>query len=300
MGTALGRGLEDVQVEVVTDAVAQLGEGPVWDARESVLWWLDIPGEALHRYDPATGEDTAVDLGRQVGSLVPRAEGGLVLATPEGFVAYDPATRAETLLAAVEGDNDATRMNDGKCDRQGRFWAGTMAYEFTTGAGSFYKFDVDGTVTKTVEGVTISNGLAWTADDRNLYYIVTMAGSVDAFDFDAAAGTIANRRPVVKINGTDGLPDGMAIDAEGFLWVALFNGSAVHRYSPEGALDGVLKIPAAKVTCCAFGGDDLGDLYVTTASHELSDDERAAQPHAGKLFRCRPGVTGTPVNAYGG
>lgn len=286
----------DVVVERVGEARAVLGEGPVWDERESVLWWLDIPGEQLHRYDPATGQDGAVDLGRQVGALVPRRSGGLVLATPEGFVGYDPATGAETLIAPAEQDDETTRMNDGKCDRQGRFWAGTMAYDFKPGAAAFYRLDPDGTVTQMLSRCTISNGLAWTADDRTMYYIDSPTGSVDAFDFDAEAGAISNRRPLVKISESDGLPDGMCIDAEGFLWVALYNGGAVHRYGPDGRLDGVLDIPTGQVTCCAFGGPDLGDLYITTASVDVSADDAAA----GGLYRCRPGVTGTPVNAFAG
>jgi sugar lactone lactonase YvrE len=290
----------DGTIERVGDVRAVLGEGPVWDPRTSVLWWLDIPGEALHRYDPATGDDTATALGRQVGALALRQSGGLVLATPEGFVAYDPATGAEELLAAVEDDDPATRMNDGKCDRQGRFWAGTMAYEFTPGAASFYKLDTDLTVTKAFGDCTISNGLAWSADDKTLYYIDTMTNSVEAFDFDAAAGALSNRRPLVKIAESDGLPDGMCIDAQGYLWVALFGGGAVHRYSPEGALDFVLPVPASKVTCCAFAGDDLGDLYITTASLDLTDEDLAGQPQAGGLFRCRPGVSGTPSNMFAG
>lgn len=290
----------DIAVERVGDVRALLGEGPVWDERESVLWWLDIPGETLHRYDPATENDETHDLGRQVGALVPRASGGLVLATPEGFVAFDWATKSESLIAPVEQDDATTRMNDGKCDRRGRFWAGTMAYDARPGAGGFYRLDVDGSVVQAIDGVTISNGLAWTADDATLYYIDSPTGSVDVFDFDIEAGTIANRRSLVKIAESDGLPDGMAIDAEGCLWVALFGGGAVHRYTPDGVLDAVLPVPASKVTCCAFAGDDLGDLYITTASLDMSDEELAAQPGAGGLFRCRPGATGTPVNSYAG
>lgn len=284
----------DASVERVGDVRAQLGEGPVWDERESVLWWLDIPGESLHRYDPSCGEDTAVALGQQVGALVPRASGGLVLATPDGFVAYDPATGKRELLASVEQDNVLTRMNDGKCDRQGRFFAGTMAYDFVGGAGSFYRLDPDGSVTRLLADLTISNGLAWSADDSTLYYIDSMAHGIDALDFDASSGAVSNRRQIVKIDESEGIPDGMCIDAEGYLWVALFGGGAVRRYSTEGELKGVVELPAAKVTCCAFAGDDWSDLYITTAS----DDD--GNPATGGLYRCRPGVAGTPVNAFTG
>src|SRR5581483_4723518 len=217
----------DARLEAVVDIPAVLGEGPVWDEREGVLWWLDIPGQALHRFDPATGDDQSQALGQEVGSLVLRQSGGLVLATPDGFVAYDWARGRGDLLASVESDNATTRMNDGKCDRQGRFFAGTMAYDFTPGAGAFYVMDADHNVRKLFGDVTISNGLAWSADDSTLYYIDTMTGSVEAFDFDIAAATLSDRRTVVKISESDGLPDGMCIDPEGYLWVALFNGGAV-------------------------------------------------------------------------
>jgi sugar lactone lactonase YvrE len=281
-----------VEVERVGGVRAILGEGPVWDVRDKVLWWLDIPGENLHRHNPATGADDTWALGRQVGALVPRESGGIVLATPEGFVAFDPATAAETVLASVEADDADTRMNDGKCDRAGRFYAGTMAYDYKTGVGSFYRLDPDGTVTKLFGGTSISNGLAWSADDSTLFYIDSPTGSVDAFDFDASSGTLANRRPVAKID--EALPDGMCIDDESFLWVALYGGGAVHRYSPDGTLDGVLEVPARNVTCCAFGGDDWGDLYITTARGDEDD------PAGGALYRCRPGVTGPPVNVFTG
>lgn len=272
-------------VERVGDTDAELGEGPVWDPREAVLWWLDIPGARLHRTDPATGATVSTELGQQVGALAVRDSGGLVLATPDGFVAFDPATGRRELLAPVEADDGGTRMNDGKCDSRGRFWAGTMAYDFRSGAGSFYRLDPDGTVTTMLTGVTISNGLGWSADEKTMYYIDTMTGLVEAFDFDVDQGSISNRRPVVKITEGDGLPDGMCVDAEGCLWVALYGGSAVHRYRPDGSLDRIVELPVVNVTCCAFGGPDLSDLYITTG---------------GGLYRCRPGVQGTPAHTYAG
>jgi sugar lactone lactonase YvrE len=275
----------NASVERVGDITPQLGEGPAWDERDSALWWLDIPGEALHRYDPDSGDDSVWSLGQQVGSLAPRASGGLVLATPDGFVAFDPATGKRSLLAAVEQDNVLTRMNDGKCDRQGRYFAGTMAYDFAGGAGSFYRLDPDGSVTRLLERVTISNGLAWSADDTTLYYIDSMAGGVDAFDFDASTGSISGRRQAIKIEMSEGIPDGMCIDAEDCLWVALYGGACVRRYSPDGELLGVVEVPAKNVTCCAFAGPDLDELYITAV---------------GGLYRCRPGVRGVPVNAFAG
>jgi sugar lactone lactonase YvrE len=287
-------------VERVVGPGAILGEGPVWDEREHVLWWLDIPGKALHRFDPSSGDDDVIPFDDSVGALVPRASGGLVLATPNGFEAFDPSNEARELLAPVEPDNAGNRLNDGKCDRRGRFWAGTMAYDNHAGAGSLYRLDVDLSVSVHVAGVTISNGLAWSADDTTFFYIDTMANSVDAFDFDARDGTIANRRPIIEIPQADGLPDGMCIDAEGYLWVALYGGGAVRRYSPGGALDRIIELPASQVTCCAFAGPDLDVLYITTAAQHFTDADRARYPDAGSLYRLRPGVTGTPVNSFAG
>ena len=287
-------------VRVLTPGV-ELGEGPAWDERRGVLVWVDIWAGHVHLYDPASGSDRHLAVGQPVGAAVPRRSGGLVLAVRDGFAFLDDDGTL-TVVAEVEVDRPENRMNDGKCDRHGRFWAGTMAGEYwrRTGAGALYRLDPDGSVTKMVDGVTISNGLAWSADDRTMYYIDTPTQRVDAFDYDADTGDIANRRPVVQIPKEDGSPDGMTIDAEGFLWVALYGGSAVHRYSPDGELERVVRLPASNVTSCAFGGPDLDDLFITSARQELSDEQLAAQLHAGALFDHRPGVRGLPVERFAG
>lgn len=288
-----------VDVELVADARAELGEGPVWDERDAVLWWVDIPGKVLHRFDPETGDDSTAAEGLEIGCLAPRASGGLVLALPDRFVSFDPARGSHDVLASVDV-GEGVRMNDGKCDPRGRFWAGSMAYDFTDGAGAFYRLDADHRVHRVLDSVTCSNGLAWSADELLLYYIDTGTGGIDVFDVDPDAATLSNRRRLVDIAPDDGAPDGMTIDSDGHLWVSLFNGGAVRRYTPKGDLDAVVELPVRQVTCCAFGGDDLADLYITTASYGFTPEDREEQPAAGGLFRCRPGVTGTPVNAYAG
>lgn len=287
-------------LERVVGPGAVLGEGPVWDERDGVLWWLDIPGQALHRFDPAAGHDDATALGYQVGALVLRTSGGLVLATPQGFEAFDPDRGERSLLVAADADNPLTRMNDGKCDPAGRFYAGTMAYDGAAGAGAFYRLDPDLAVTKLFGDTTISNGLAWSADGATLYYIDSMTHRVDAFDVDLATGALDGRRPFVHIDATPGVPDGMCIDEDGFLWVALFDGAAVHRYSPSGDLDRIVEVPALQVTCCAFGGPDYDELYITTAAQNMSDEDRRLQPDAGSMFRLRPGVAGPPPYPFSG
>ncbi len=287
-------------VELLVDAHAKVGEGPVWDTLDSVLYWVDILSNAVHRYDPATGADQTFDVGQAVGAVALRAAGGLLLALRDGFGVLGTTTGQVALRTPVEQDTPATRMNDGKPDPAGRFWGGTMAFSAEPGRGSFYRLDRDWTVTKLFGGVTISNGLDWSLGGRTMYYIDSTTQYVDAFDFDPDQGQIGNRRHLIEIPAEVGLPDGMTLDAEGFLWVVLHGAGAIHRYAEDGRLDRVVRLPASQATCCAFGGPDLTDLYITTAAQGLSPERLAEQPHAGGLFKYRPGVPGRPPNRFGG
>lgn len=287
-------------VELLVDAHAIVGEGPFWHHEEAVLYWVDITGKLVHRYDPASGRDTTIDVGQTVGAARPRRSGGLVLALQDGFAALDTATGGVEWLAEVEKDDPTNRMNDGACDSAGRFWAGTMSFTERTGAGSLYRLDADHRVTRMLGDLTIANGIGWSPDDLIMYYIDSTTGRLDAFDFDAAQGTIANRRTVAEMALPGAVPDGLTVDAEGYIWVALWGGWCVRRYAPDGRLDRTIELPVSQVSACAFGGRDLEDLYITSASANLSDERRAREPHAGGLFRCRPGVRGLPVHAYGG
>jgi sugar lactone lactonase YvrE len=217
-----------------------------------------------------------------------------------GFHTLDWHNRELMLLAPVEADDPQARINDGAVDSRGRFWAGTMNMAERQGAGALYRLDTDRTLTKVLSGVTISNGICWNADDSRMYFIDTPRRGIDMFEFDADNGTISDGVRLANIPAEQGLPDGMVIDAEGFLWVALWDGAAVHRYTPFGELDRVIPIPTSRPTKVAFGGDDLGDLYITTASTGLSPEQLAAEPNAGGLFRLRPGVVGMPAPAYEG
>ena len=285
-------------IEVVSERRAELGEGPAWDSRSSELAWVDITAGRVCFLGPGGAERT-VEVGQPVSAVVPRASGGHVLALRDGFAALaDDGT--VTTLAHVEHDRPGNRMNDGKCDRHGRLWAGTMAFDETPGAGALYRLDADGTVSTILEGVTISNGLAWSRDERAMYYIDTPTQRVDQLDYDPASGAVENRRPLFEIPPAAGSPDGMALDAEGFLWVALYGGGAVRRYAPDGALDRVIELPATCVTSCAFGGPELEDLYITCARHGLSPEQLTREPLAGALFHHRPGVAGLPTESFGG
>jgi sugar lactone lactonase YvrE len=284
-------------VEVIVEAMAELGEGPVWDARSGRLAWVDILGRRLHLTDPATGATESVEVPLDVGAVAPRAAGGFIAALQDGFwiIGDGPSRRVATIPEARPG----LRFNDGKCDPAGRFWAGTMAYDEAPGAGSLYRLGPTGAPVRMLDGVSISNGLAWGADGRTMFYIDSPNRLVEAFSFTMKTGDIADRRVAVRIAAGAGGPDGMTIDAEGGLWVALWDGAAVHRYI-DGRLDRVIALPVTRPTSCAFGGPDMDELFVTSAWTGLTPAERAAQPLAGSLFRVRPGVHGDAPTMYAG
>jgi sugar lactone lactonase YvrE len=285
--------------EIAIDSRATLGEGPVWDEQRQLLLWLDILPGLVHRFDPATGSDDVFRVGKPVGSAGLRRSGGLVLAVEDGFALLDEDWQ-RVGQAVVEHPGPRARFNEGKCDPAGRFLAGTMAYDLTPGEGSLYRLDPDLTVTKLLDGVTISNGLTWSADGTTMYYIDSPTQGVDAFDYDPGTGRLTNRRRIVDIPTTAGLPDGMTIDAEGCLWVALYGGAAVHRYTPEGRLDTTLSFPVTNITCPVFGGPRLGLLYVTSARDGLDERQLAAQPHAGAVFTADVGAQGLPGLRFAG
>jgi sugar lactone lactonase YvrE len=286
------------EVELVLDARAELGEGPVWDEAGQQLVWVDIMAGRVHFFRPGTGACRTLRADRPVGAAALSKRGGLVLAVPEGFLRLDPETGLLTPLAALPVPSPDIRMNDGKCDRAGRFWAGTMAMDERAGAGKLFRLDATGAVTAMIADVTISNGIDWSPDERRMYYIDSGTGRIDVCDWNLEQGRISNRRPFVFFPAQAGLPDGLTVDAEGGVWVALWGGGALHRYRPDGHLDRVVLLPVTHPTSCAFGGSDLRDLYVTSARVALGPEERARQPSAGGVFRLRPGVAGRLPNMF--
>lgn len=278
---------------------AILGEGPVW--YDNHLLWVDILGNKVLRYTPVSGNEEHFDCDDMVGTVVQDANGGMIAAVLDRIVRIDPASKTQTELCKVESELAHTRLNDGKCDPAGRLWVGTLDLPETAASGSLYRVDPDASVSKLYEGVTVSNGLVW-ADDI-FYYIDSPRRTVMAFDYDAAAGTITNERVAIDLEalGVKGYPDGMTLDNEGNLWVCRWAGFGVTCFEPKtAAILHELELPVANVTACAFGGPELQDLYITTASKGLSDEEKAAQPLAGRLFHCRPGATGLPAPVFAG
>jgi len=282
----------------VAVAAARLGEGPRWDAATQTLLWVDIPAKRVHRYDPATGTDTTQQVADVVSLALPRRRGGVVMGLPDGLHLLDG--ERSPLLAAIEPEQAGTRTNDGACDAAGRLWVGTMALDERSPVAGLYRVDADLTVTTMLSGTTISNGLGWSPDDTRFYFIDSPTCRIDVFDFDAASGALENRRPLAAVEVEGAVPDGMTVDGEGCVWVALHGGWGLRRYSPNGELLAEVDLPIARITSCCFGGPDLSDLYVTTRREGLSEAEAAGQPLAGALLRLDVGVAGLPTHAFSG
>jgi sugar lactone lactonase YvrE len=290
-----------MDAELLLDAKATLGEGALWDSRRQRLLWVDIEGHTVHLFDPQTGVDEAIDVGQLVSTVVPRTRGGLMLGVHHGFAALDLSTRKLEVLADPESDVPENRFNDGKCDPAGRFWAGTYSLARKTEAASLWCLDTDLSVRRMLEGVTNSNGIAWSLDGTTMYYIDTATRRVDAFDYRVETGQISNRRAVVVVPEELGKPDGMTLDAEGMLWVALWGGGRVTRWDPgTGKLLQTIHVPAARTSSCALGGPQLDELFITTARIGATEEELRREPHAGGIFVARPGVTGAAALEFAG
>ena len=287
---------------LIQDAKAEHGEGPAWDARDSVLYWVDITASKVHCLRPESGEDHVIDTGTLVGAVAPRSSGGLVAALADGFAFIDTKTGEVTRITDPERDIQGNRFNDGKCDPAGRFWAGTMSQDGSRkGAGSLYRFDPDRSVTRILGDITVSNGLCWSPDHTTMYFIDTPTFEIWAFDYDIDTGDIGNKRAVVRIPKEVGFPDGMTGDADGMLWVAHFGGSCVCRWNPAtGELVETIQLPVSQVSCCVFGGPDLTTLYLTTSRLGLDDDALRQQPSAGGVFRSETHVQGVPTYQFAG
>ncbi|MEV4338320.1 SMP-30/gluconolactonase/LRE family protein [Streptomyces sp. NPDC049590] len=277
--------------EVAVAAQATLGEGPTWDPATGTLLWLDILGMRLHTYDPVTGRRTVRTTPQHVGAAKPRAGGGLVLNLRDGIGLLDPDGTFRWLHhEPVPG----RRGNDAAVAPDGSLWAGTMRYDEATGGGTLSRLAGDGSARTVLGDVTVSNGTGWSPDGRLMYYVDTPTRRVDVFDHDAEG--VRNRRPLAEIEEGAGYPDGLTVDADGCVWVALWDGGAVRRYTPDGTLDRVIPLPTPRTTACAFGGPALTDLYVTTARTGLD----APHPLSGSLLVIPNAGKGLPQPAFEG
>jgi sugar lactone lactonase YvrE len=282
-----------------------LGESPIWLSDQGVVVWVDIRSGILHRLDPVTGERSATEFPTPLGFVLPRRGGGLVVGVGMSIVLVDPDGSRRTLVA-VEDPTPGNRFNDARCDAQGRLWAGTINVPAVIGAPrvegtcALYRIDPDGSHEIVIDGITVSNGLGWLDEGRTLLHTDTHTQRITRYTVDVETGQVSDPQVWAEIDRAHGIPDGMTIDAEDCVWVALFSGGELRRYAPSGEILARYRVPVTGVTCPTFGGPELTDLYATSATLFLTPDEIEQQRVAGSLFRARAGVAGRPELAFAG
>ena len=293
-----------MEITCVVDARAELGESTYWDPAAEVLWWIDIYGPTIHRFDPATGRNESWPAPEYPGCLAVRESGGLVVSLASGFHFFDPATGTFTPIVDPERDVADSRFNDGKTDREGRFWSGTMweaPGKEPAKIGALWRLDRDLTAHKVIAGVGCSNGLAWSPDSKTMYFTDSHTHFVWAYDFDKATGTVENRRVFIDFSVEGFIVDGATVDAEGPYWLTVPFKGKVLAYDPAGRLIRSIDLPVDLPTCCEFGGKDLDTLYVTTAVYSRAPRGGSSGPQAGSLFAITGlGVKGLPLVPFGG
>jgi len=286
----------DRRLEVLTDLICSCGEGPVWDSENARLYWIDIPVGDILCFSIKENKIEKFSVEQKIGSIALAGSGRLIAALKSGFYAIDFPGKQMAWIVNPESDKPQNRFNDGKCDPAGRFWAGSMSDGGVARSGTLYTLEKNGSVSKKLEGLSIPNGMAWDLNKCKYYHIDTPTNQVVAYDYDDLSGGIENGKVVVEIDKKEGVPDGMTIDSEGMLWIAHWNGGRVSRWDPDSAekLEEIL-LPVAKVTSCIFGGENMDELFITTARIGLSEEELIREPLAGKTFVLKQvDVTGVP------
>lgn len=279
---------------------SQLGEGAIWNYKTQEFYWIDIEGKLLHIYNPETKENRSFETPSRIGTVVPYTQNEAVVALEDGIYKLNINTGAVSLLSDVEAQMTENRFNDGKCDPLGNLWVGSMHLKQSKPHASLYKVNDQGEAIKMVDSVTISNGIVWTSDAKTMYYIDTPTSKIMAYDYDINTGTISNERVAVEVSLEDGYPDGMTIDSEDMLWVGLWNGNAIAHFNPKtGELMSKIKVPAHNITACAFGGENLDILYITTARIDMTPEELDSLPLSGSVFKVVPGVKGVKASFFG-
>lgn len=285
----------------INDTRGTLAEGPCWDERNQLLYWVDIKEKEVHIYDPASSSDRKIGVGQFAGAVVLKKSGGAVAVLHKGFYSIDLETEKVTHIATPKSHPETNRFNDGKCDAAGRFWAGTCELSEKEPLGELYCLEPDHTVRTVLTGVYISNGISWSPDNTTMYYIDSPTRVVMAYDYDLASGTISNGRVAVRIPEGGGFPDGMTTDVEGMIWVAQWGGWQVSRWNPNtGEMIDAVPIPVERVSSCIFGGPNMDELYITTAKPDPADPKADEQPYAGGIFRVKAGIKGLPSYRFGG
>jgi len=287
-------------VQCIWPAEAILGEAPFWSADEAILYWVDIDGKTVLRIEPETGHRQIFQQDHEVGCIIPRKNGGFVAGIDSGIAYVNADLTAIDLFTSPEKDIPDSRFNDGKCDRHGRFWVASADRNEAEPIGALYCLNGSGRLIRTLSGIMIGNGIGWSPDDRTMYFTDSGYGTIYAFDYDIKTGTAENRRVFRQVDNRDGMPDGLTVDAEGFIWSAHWGGWRITRYDPEGRIDRVVDMPVPNVTSLTFGGPNLDQLFVTTARLGLSNQELDEAPLAGGLFVVEAGVKGIPEEPYAG
>ncbi len=294
--------MDVLEAECVAREEAIVGESPVWSPSEHRLYWCDITGQKIHRYDPESGKNETFHLPEPVTAIALCSLGSLLLSLKKDFALYDLESGQLTYRGDPEQDKPENRFNDAKCDRQGRFWAGTMDnVKWKSPAGALYRFDPDGTISCHQRNVCCANGMGWSPDNRTMYFTESFRYAVYAYDFDAETGTISNRREFASLDpASGGFPDGLTVDAEGHVWSVHNAIGKVVRYSPEGKIECEVRLPVPRPCGCIFGGENLDVLYITTARETLTPEQISQYPLSGSLFAVNPGVRGIPETPFGG
>jgi len=289
------------KVEHLLPVQNEIGETPIWVAKEQALYWIDFERYTVYRYDPTIGGYQTFEVARAITGLYPRASGGWITATKSGIAFWEQHTNEFTFIVDPEADTPQVCCNDAVIDRQGRFLVGTMnEQDFNTPDGSLYRLDTNGSLHRLDSGFAVCNGMGLSLDGRTLYLTDMFHHQILAYDYDLATGNISHQRPFVRVPKETGAPDGLIVDSENFIWSAHWGGWRITRYDPAGKIEREIRLPVANVTCLGFGGADLDELYVTTAWSELSKQERREQPLAGDLFRIKTNVKGVPESEFSG
>lgn len=289
-------------VRCVLPWTATVGESPVWHSQEQALYWVDIQQKKIHRFHPAAGVNETFDLPEIVTCIQLRKAGGLVLTLRKRFAIFEPSTGKLERLGEIEPGLPNNRFNDGKCDPQGRFWAGTMdAVHWSSPVGNLYRMNADRTIVHMQSEVICSNGSGWSPDGRKMYYTESFRYSIFVYDFDPDNGDISNRRPFATLDSNGGgFPDGMTVDAEGFVWSNVVGLGQIHRYDPAGKRERIIQLPVPRATDCTFGGPDLRTLYIATARENMTAGQLEHAPLSGSLFAIECNVCGLPADSFSG
>jgi len=290
---------EETTATLAYQIKATLGEGAIWNYKTKELYWVDIEGKQLHIYNPKTNENKTLKTTSRIGTVVPFTEKEAVIALEDGVHKIDLKSGKSNLFTDMKSELLGSRLNDGKCDPAGRFWVGSMHLKQEKDKANLYTISSENVLKKKIDSVTISNGIVWTSDKKTMYYIDTPTSTIKEFEYNNETGEISNGKIAVEIPKSLGFPDGMTIDAENMLWVAMWNGNAVIRFNPKtGKVMSKIEVPAHNITSCAFGGDNLDVLYITSASIDMTAEEIEKYPLAGSVFKVKPGVKGVNSNFY--